>query len=80
MGPILQKQYISEKETVIEALDDIQSFIDKMTIFQTAYPNYEYSIQIRKPRNNRTNIKWIVELNVLKNEHPQNIERAKRLT
>jgi len=80
MGTILQKRYTSEKETTIEALDDIQNFIDKMEMFMEVYPNYEYELAIRKPQNQRNNIKWIIELNVLKNERPKNRNRIKGTT
>jgi len=76
----LQKRYVSEKETIIEALDDIQSFINKMSIFMEAYPNYEYEIKIKKPQKTRTNVKWIIELNVLKHEHTKDRQGTKRLT
>lgn len=61
MGTV-QEKYISEKETIIEALNDIDSFKDKMGIFIEKYPYYSYTVDIKPCSKERNKNKWIVEL------------------
>ena len=71
---ITTKEFISEKETIIEALDDVQGFLGKMEMFMEKYPNYNYDIQIERALNSRNNNKWVVQLKVIKDEEPENIK------
>ena len=68
------KKYRSEKETVMEALDDVESFIMKMDIFKATYPNYHYEIEITPNLNKRNKNKWVVDLKVIKYEEPRNTQ------
>ena len=65
------KKYRSEKETVMEALDDVESFIMKMDIFKATYPN---EIEITPNLNKRNKNKWVVDLKVIKYEEPRNTQ------
>lgn len=71
---IMTKEFISEKETIIEALDDIQGFLNKMEMFMEKYPSYEYDIKIDRISNTRSNKNWVVQLKVIKDEKPENIK------
>lgn len=75
----LIKEYVSEKETIFELLEDIQNFIDKMEIFKTDHPLYSYKIDIKRSTSER-NKKWIVVLKVNKDDKSTNGTRLKRAT
>jgi hypothetical protein len=59
----LTRTYYSNKKTIIEALDEVDKFIDKMELFMQEHPNYEYKLTIKKQRK-----KWEIKLIVIKNE------------
>lgn len=77
---MVTKQYRSEKETVIEALEDIESFISKMDLFKVAYPSYSYQVDINPNSNKRSKNKWVVDLKVIKDEKQEDIKLTKGTT
>jgi hypothetical protein len=70
---MLVKEYSTEKDTIIEALDDIDSFIYRMELFRENHPSYSYKIDIKRTTSKRNDKKWIVVLKVNKDE-PENVK------
>jgi hypothetical protein len=64
----LNNTYISKKDNIIEALNEIDSFITRMEDFMQRHPRYNYRIKIDKNENAKSINKWVIELNVYKNE------------
>jgi hypothetical protein len=60
----MDNTYIIEKDNIVDALEDIQSFETMMSNFMEKHPKYSYQIDIKEA----TDSKWIVELNVKKDE------------
>ena len=58
--------YTIEKDNIIEALEDIDKFRQKMDKFKDKHPNYDYEIDIKEDEKQLN--KWIVELKVSKDE------------
>lgn len=58
--------YTIEKDNIIEALEDIDKFKQKMDKFKGKHPNYDYEIDIKEDEKQLNN--WIVELKVSKDE------------
>lgn len=65
----MNNTYIIEKENIVDVLEDIESFKKTMSKFMNEYENYSYNINIIENPNNQ---KWIVELNVRKDEPKDN--------
>lgn len=65
----MNNTYIIEKENIVEVLDDIEAFKRTMSKFMDEYEHYSYDIKIIE---NPNNLKWIVELNVRKDEPKNN--------
>jgi len=65
----MNNTYIIEKENIVEVLDDIEAFKKTMSKFMNDYDHYSYDIKIIENPNNQ---KWIVELNVRKDEPKDN--------
>jgi len=61
----MDNTYIIEKEDIIDVLEDIEAFEERMKVFIKNHPQYSRSIIIRRNKNKRSNKKWVVELNVL---------------
>ena len=59
--------YKIEKDNIVEALDDIDRFVQKMEKFKTKHPSYSYNIDIKEDEEKLHN--WIIELNVNKDEN-----------
>jgi len=64
----MNNTYVIEKESIVEVLEDIQSFENMMSTFLENHPQYSYNIDIKES----TESKWTVELNIKKDEEPQN--------
>jgi len=64
----LRTKYISKKKTALQALDEIDSFMSKMDVFMENHPEYSYKVVINKNEEKNDVNKWIIELNVYKNE------------
>ena len=58
--------YIIEKDNIVEVLEDVSKFTQKMDKFKTKHSNYDYSIDIKEDEKQLNN--WIVELKVSKDE------------
>ena len=65
----MNNTYIIEKDNIVDVLDDIEAFKKTMSKFMDEYSNYSYDIKIIENPNNQ---KWIVELNVRKDELKDN--------
>ena len=65
----MNNTYIIEKENIVEVLDDIEAFKKTMSKFMNEHEHYSYNIKIIENPNNQ---KWIVELNVRKDEPEDN--------
>lgn len=61
-------KYIAKKKSAVEALNEIDAFVEKMEKFMERHPEYSYKVLITKNENNQDIYKWIIELNVHKNE------------
>ena len=57
------KTYTSKKKKIIDALNEVDKFIEKMDLFMKEHPNYSYDLNIQKQRNN-----WEIRLTVTKDE------------
>jgi len=69
----MNREFISEKDTIKEALDDIDSFVTKMSLFQKDHPEYAYDIDLKRNTKIRSEYKWVVYLKVTKDEKQENI-------
>ncbi len=63
--------YVIEKYNIVDALNDIEAFVNRMEKFKDKHPNYRYNIDIG--RDTKDNPKWSIELKINKDE-PENIE------
>jgi len=67
------------KKDIVEALDDIQAFEEKMVSLLLKYPTYKYNLDLYEEEG-----KWIVDLKIDKDEEQSNIEgvgwNSKRIT
>jgi hypothetical protein len=62
-------QYQIERNSLTDALTEIQEFENRMVVFMEKYPHYTYDIQINETEE-ATN-KWKVDLKIEKHE-PEN--------
>ena len=65
---MITNKYRSKKKTALQALDEIDNFIEKMDLFMEKHPEYRYKVMITKNENNDDIFKWIIELNVYKDD------------
>jgi ribosome assembly protein YihI (activator of Der GTPase) len=56
------KKYKSQKYDIIDALDEIDSFMEKMNVFMNNNPEYEYEINITKRVDVNKNHLWDIML------------------
>lgn len=61
-------KYISRTKTAVEALEEIDAFMNRMELFMERHPEYSYKVLITKNENNNDVYKWVIELNVYKYE------------
>lgn len=55
----MNNTYLIKEKDLKTALDQIDSFQDKMELFSDKYPKYNYNINI-----NQKNKEWLVKLNI----------------
>lgn len=63
----IQRNYKEGKQTTVDTILAIESFLEKMQIFMELYPEYNYNINIEK--SNEPDNKWILELIILKGKN-----------
>ena len=59
----IKKQYRVKKTNIIEALEEIDAFLEKIELFTKKYPEYSYEFKITK-----TKKYWEILLTLIKNE------------
>ena len=59
-------EYKVEKAELLDALNDIEEFEEKMVTFMEKYPSYRYNLKIDKATS--TNPNWVVNLTIEKDE------------
>lgn len=60
---MIKKVYRRTSKDILEALEDVDKFTEKMELFMKEYPNYSYSMEIKKNKKN-----WEVLFTVNKDE------------
>lgn len=58
------KEFVVYRDSIIEALDHLEEFKEKMDKFVKARPNYKYSVSI-----NEVGSVWEIKAKVNKDEH-----------
>lgn len=58
--------YKIKRKSLVEALDEIQAFEEKMEVLIEKYPNYSYNLEIEKETT--TDPKWVVDLKIIRDE------------
>lgn len=64
----MKKTYITKKTNIIDALDDIDAFIEKIELVMEDKPNLKYHYDIKITPIVENDYKWEVELNLEKHE------------
>lgn len=62
--------YKTKRKSLVQALNEIQAFQEKMEAFMEKYPRYSYNLDIEKETT--TNPHWVVDLNITCNEQETN--------
>lgn len=52
--------YVIYKTDILEALDDIQKFTEKIDLFKTKHPEYNYEINIEQVKENKYKIEVLI--------------------
>jgi hypothetical protein len=58
--------YRIEKDNLLDALNDIEAFEEKMEEFMVKHPAYNYVLDVQEPTSEE--VKWVVELKIDKDE------------
>lgn len=61
--------YKTQRSDIVEALNEIERFKDKMDRFMEDHPNYDYEINIIKKIDLQKNRLWELNLTVIHNEY-----------
>lgn len=64
----MQKEYRAKRKTIIDALDDIDLFVDAIEKIMVAKPTlrYTYSIDITPIKEGE--MKWLIDINLKRND------------
>lgn len=67
----MNNTYLIKEKDLKTALDQIDSFQDKMELFSDKYPKYNYNINI-----NQKNKEWLVKLNIKTKDEQTNTQTS----
>lgn len=65
----MNNTYVAQTDTIVDALNLIEAFEDKMNMFRTKYPKYNYTISLRCSQGCDPNEDtWNIEYNISNEE------------
>ena len=64
----ITKNYTIKKKTIIDVLDDIDLFIDSVELAMAERPNIEYKYNIGIEPIEEKDMKWLIDLKLVRNE------------
>jgi len=67
----LNNTYLIKEKDLKKALDQIDSFQDKMELFSGKYPRFSYNVNINKEKD-----EWIIELNIKTKDEQTNTQTS----
>lgn len=63
------RTFLTRRDTVMEALDDVEAFLEKIEKKKESFPNIMYEHEITIGPSNHPDFKWEIELRLMQYEN-----------